>query len=295
MSVYFRQHHAITTSLTAENAWVVLSAIEQSIKEKIESVGTPLKEWEVRINYGIKTGYNEAFIINDLKRKELIKKCPKADDIIRPILLGKDIKRYRYNWRKLWIIFTRRGIDIEEYPAIKEHLMRYYEMLRPRNNDEDVGRKSGSYEWYEIQDNVAYYNDFEKPKIVWGNLALHSQFSVVEEGFYINAPSSFMATDRLYLLALLNSSLGEYYIKSLGVSRSGGYTEFKPMFVDKLPIPKLEQQTQDTLSTLALDVIKGQKLDEDTHELEERIDELVFRTYGFTSEEIITLLEALKR
>ena len=110
--------------------WVILSPIEQSIKEKLEKYGTPLKDWDIEINYGIKTGGNEAFIINEAKRAELIRKDPKSAEIIRPILRGKDIKRYGYDFKGLYLIATHNGykdvprVNIDDYPAIKEWLER---------------------------------------------------------------------------------------------------------------------------------------------------------------------------
>jgi adenine-specific DNA-methyltransferase len=279
----------VTTSFSSTNSWVVLNDHQKRIKEKIEKIGLPLKNWDIKINYGIKTGFNEAFIISSEKRDELILKCPESVDIIRPILLGKNVKRYSYEWNNFWVIFTRRGFDIEKYPAIKNHLYLYYEQLRPRNNKEITGRKPGTYKWFEIQDNVAYYEDFEKGKIVWGNLALKSQFSYVNKGFYINAPSAFIATENFYLLAILNSKLGDYYIKQLGISRNGGYVEFKPMFVEKLPIPVISKEEQEPFIKLVNEIINYQQKGEDTNRIEKEIDNMVFKLYELTDNEISTI------
>ena len=283
------------TSITFNStSWIVLNNIEQAIKTKIEKLGKPLKDWDVRINYGIKTGYNEAFILNAEKRLELIEKCPEADSIIRPILLGKNIKRYKYDWNKLWIIFTRRGVQIDDYPAVKEHLLKYYEELKPRNNNELTGRKPGSYEWFHIQDNVAYYEDFEKPKIVWGNLALHSQFSIVDTGYYINAPSAFIATDNYYLLAVLNSKVADYYIKQLGVSRSGGYFEYKPMFVEKLPIPVITSDLEEKFKTIVLEITEFKKNNQNTDVLEIKVDQMVNKLFHLLPDEIEIIENSFK-
>jgi len=292
MSNYFRQFATKSTPLS-ERSWAILNKSENSIKQKIEKIGTPLKNWDVSINYGIKTGFNEAFIINTQQRNEFVKKCPEVAEIIRPILLGKNVKRYEYNWNNTWIIFTRRGIDIEKYPDIKEYLLKFYNQLRPRNNNETSGRKPGSYKWYEIQDNVAYYNNFEKSKIVWGNLALRSQFSFVDEGFYVNVPSAFIPTDNLYLLAVLNSKIGDYYLKQVGVSRSGGYMEYKPMFVEQLPIPQISESEQAKISKLVLEVLEKRKKGIDTMDIEKSIDEIVFELYQITSKEVEFLLSTV--
>jgi len=195
--------------------------------------------------------------------------------------LGKNIKRYQFNCDDKWIIFTRKGIDIDQYPAIRTYLYTFYDSLRPRNNNEPTGRKPGPYKWFEIQDNVAYYKDFERQKIAWGNLALNGQFSIVDAGFYINAPSSFIATEQTYLVAILNSKLADFYIKQLGVTRNGGYFEYKPMFVEKLPIPEISSEDQSCL----LELMGKVKLS-DNQKINAEIDKFIYKIYGLTTEEI---------
>lgn len=131
--------NAVLTGFSSDS-WVILSEIEKSIKEKIEKIGTPLKDWDISINYGIKTGFNDAFIIDGKKREELIAADPKSAEIIRPILRGRDIKRYGYDFADLWLINTHNGIkekgikpiNIEDYPAVKAHLDKFYPDLEKR-------------------------------------------------------------------------------------------------------------------------------------------------------------------
>src|SRR5690554_1245067 len=168
MSIYFEQYAHQTDFKTSES-WVVLSPIEKQIKQKIEAIGTPLKEWDISINYGIKTGFNEAFIITSEKRKELIDEDPKSAEIIRPILRGRDIKRYGYDFANLWLINTHNGIkeknikriDIEDYPAIKNHLNKYYSQLVKRSDKGDTP--------YNLR-NCAYMEDFFRPKVIYPNM-----------------------------------------------------------------------------------------------------------------------------
>ncbi len=141
MSDYI-ERNAVFTHFEVGESWAILSPIEQSIKRKIEAVGKPLKDWDVRINYGIKTGFNDAFIINGQKKDELIAKDPKSAEIIRPILRGKDIKRYGYDFHDKWLIVTHNGlreknilpVDVTKYPAIKEHLDQFYPQLAKRQD-----------------------------------------------------------------------------------------------------------------------------------------------------------------
>ena len=133
------------------DSWVILSPIEQSIKRKIEAVGTPLKDWDINIYRGVLTGYNEAFIISTEKRDEILANCQTEDErtrtaeLIRPILRGRDIKRYGYNWANLWLINTHNGIrgklervHIEDYPAIKAHLDQYWDRISKRADKGDT-------------------------------------------------------------------------------------------------------------------------------------------------------------
>ena len=136
------QQQAVECNFAENDSWIILSAIEQSIKRKIEAVGTPLKDWDIRINYGIKTGFNEAFVITTDKRNEILANCQTEDErtrtaeLIRPILRGRDIKRYAYNWAGLYLIatFPSRHYDIEMYPAVKQYLLTF--------GIEKLGRKS---------------------------------------------------------------------------------------------------------------------------------------------------------
>src|SRR5690606_2777804 len=165
MSIYFEQYHNIS-SFNSSDSWIVLSEIEQQIKAKIEAIGTPLKDWDINIYRGILTGYNEAFIINGNKKDELIASDPKSAEIIRPILRGRDIKRYGCDFADLWLINTHNGIKeknvkricIEGYPAIKKHLDQYYAQLEKRSDKGDTP--------YNLR-NCAYMEDFSKQKIVY--------------------------------------------------------------------------------------------------------------------------------
>ena len=251
----------------------MLSPIEQRIKQKIEAIGTPLKEWDIQINYGIKTGFNEAFIISGEKRKELIKQDPNSDEIIRPILRGRDIKRYGYDFSDLWLINTHNGvkekgikpINADSYPAIKKHLDKYYTELEKRQDKGDTP--------YNLR-NCAYMEDFYRQKIVWGNLNLTAAFSFAPEGMFINAPCSLIVPASNYLLAILNSKLANYYIRTLGVTRNGGYFEYKPMFIEKLPIPSINSEIDEKIN----EILRTKKY--------EAIDKFVYKLYGLDKDEL---------
>ena len=238
----FIQQKGIITGFTNKESWVILSPIEQSIKRKIEAVGVPLKDWDISINYGIKTGFNDAFIINGAKRDEILSACKtenernKTAELIRPILRGRDIKRYEYNFADLYLINTHNGVKeknipriaIEDYPTVKAHLDEYWEKIEKRADQGDTP--------YNLR-NCAYMDEFNKPKIVWGNLNLSATYAFAPAGMMINAPATMIVPYSKYLLYILNSKLADYYIRKLGVTRNGGYFEYKPMFVEQMPVP----------------------------------------------------------
>ena len=243
------------------------------------------------INYGIKTGFNDAFIISAEKREELIKEDPRSAEIIRPILRGRDIKRYGYQFAELYLIVSHNGnkknkiprINIDEYPAIKRHLSLFGEKLIKRADQGDTP--------FNLR-NCVYMDDFSKQKIVWGNLCLSAQFALAEEDIYINAPSPMIVPGNKYILAILNSKVGDWYIRQLGVTRNGGYFEYKPMFVEKLPIPLIPNEKQAPFIALVDQILSCKAEARDTHDLEQKLDELAFDLYNLTKEEIDYILQA---
>ena len=276
----FVQQNGSECDFSSADSWVILSPIEQSIKRKMETVGTPLKDWNINIYRGVLTGYNEAFIITTEKRDEILANCQSEDErtrtaeLIRPILRGRDIKRYGYDWADLWIINTHNGIkgklprvDVNEYPAIKAHLDQYWDKISTRADKGDTP--------YNLR-NCAYMEDFYKPKIVWGNLNLTASYAMIQDNSFINAPSPMIVPASKFLLAVLNSKLADYYIRHLGVTRNGGYFEYKPMFVEKLPVP----QSVDTKVVTDIESYVDSKN-------ETAIDKAVYMFYGLTEEEIL--------
>ena len=287
----FVQQQGVYCEFSNGNSWIILSPIEQSIKRKMEAIGTPLKDWDIQINYGIKTGFNDAFIITTEKRDEILANCQteeeriRTDELIRPILRGRDIKRYGYDWAKLYLIatFPSRHYDIEQYPAVKQHLLSFgKERLEQTgktysvNGEKVKARKKTNNKWFETQDSISYWEDFYKPKIVWGNLNLTASYAMIQDNSFINAPSPMIVPASKFLLAVLNSKLADYYIRHLGVTRNGGYFEYKPMFVEKLPVP----QSVDAKVVTDIESYVDSKN-------ETAIDKAVYMFYGLTEEEIL--------
>ena len=229
--------------------WVILSDIERSIKAKIEKYGTPLRDWNIHIYRGILTGCNEAFIIDETKKEELIKKDPKSAEIIRPILRGKDIKRYGFDFADLYLIATHNGyegvprVDINEYPAIKEwldkggiayngKLYKGYETIAARADQGDTP--------YNLR-SCAYMDDFNKPKIIYQELSQGSRFAFDPDGVFFVSNTAYLLTGENldYLLKVLNSKIIEFVFRNY-YSTSMGETGLRWLnqYVINLPIPK---------------------------------------------------------
>ena len=259
---------------------MILDSIEKSIKEKIEALGTPLSEWDIRINYGIKTGFNEAFIISGVKREELIAKDPNSAEIIRPILRGRDINRYSYVNPDLHLINTHNGmpelsikrINIYDYPAIKEHLDLFWDKLKARS---DQGSTP-----YNLR-SCAYLEDFYKQNIVWSDIAKEPSFVWLPENIFFNNTIYMIVGLEQKDLAVLNSSLIKWYFPTISSSLGGGNRYFKE-FVQRIPLPK----NTSVENELALDRLVGSINKKGVNsDLDNQIDDIVFSIFGLSNKE----------
>jgi len=237
MSDYFRQNSNMTT-FSLESSWIVLSSIEQNIKTKIEKAGVPLKDWDINIYRGILTGYNEAFIIDSVTKDKLVESSPNSAEIIRPILRGRDIKKYNARFANQWIINTHNGIKERnlipinaehDYPGVFQHLEGYKDQL--------IKRLDKGNHWSNLR-NCAYLDDFEKEKIVWIELTDHPNFALDNEGYYLNNTIFFMTGNHLkYLLAFLNSRLCEWYFDKIAATSGAGTRRWIKMYIDQICVP----------------------------------------------------------
>ena len=299
MSDFIQQWH-IECAFRSSDSWVILSPIEQSIKRKIEAVGTPLKNWNININYGIKTGYNDAFIINTEKREEILRNCRTEDErqrtaeLIRPILRGRDIKRYEYEWADLWIIatFPSRHYDIESYPAVKNYLLSIgIERLEQTgethivNGKKIKARKKTCNEWFETQDSISYWEDFSKPKIVWAELARTGNAFALDfgnnmvgnTGYILTVPSN-NQDELLYLLAFLNSRSMLYSLNQITTRFDENGWRWLRQFVEQLRVPPLINKNE--ILSIVATVTKDNK-----QEVSEILNNVIADIYNFTDEE----------
>ena len=252
------QQQGCHNSFSGSDSWVILSPIEQSIKKKIEAAGTPLSEWDIQINYGIKTGCNEAFIVSTEKRNEILSNCQsdeerrRTEDLIRPILRGRDIKRYRYDWAGLWLIatFPSRNYNIEDYPAVRNYLFSFgKERLEQTgkayfiNGEKVKARKKTNNKWFETQDNISYWEDFYKPKIFYADITQKLNFCLCKEVMFCNNTTYFITAkdeqvlDHLY--TYLNLPIYDWYYRTLSVQLGEKAVRMFSIYVLNIPIPPL--------------------------------------------------------
>ena len=265
--------------------WSILSTTEQSVMDKMLAVGKPLKDWDIAINYGIKTGYNEAFIIDNRTKDELVAQDPRSAEIIKPVVRGRDIRRYRVAWAGLWLIDTHNGygdtpaIDVSHYPAVKAHLEDHYEQLAKRY---DKGRTP-----YNLR-NCAYHADFAKEKLLWMDMSPEGRFAYSDQELFCNDKGFIMTGNALkYLCAVLNSSLVTWFMEVTALTTGMGVLQWKKFAVERLPVPKIATTQQRTLAHLVDRIVAqsaGRKTD--SRELQAEIDCKIYELYGLTSAEI---------
>ena len=277
--------NAISSSF-GENSitsFIILSDIEKRIKEKIERVGTPLKDWDINIYRGILTGYNEAFIIDGKTKEELIEKSPKNAEIIRPILRGRDIKRYGYEFADLWLICTHNGtpttppINIEDFPDIKAHLDKYYKQLSER---QDKGRTL-----YNLRSCI-YMDDFSKQKIVWKRVGSILRFGIDLEGCVTLDSTCFATGNNLkYLVGVLSSKLGNYMLQDSPRTGTGdlliSVQAIEPI---RIPIPNSEQ------NHIISEIVDKLAENESNIEYNDQLNKAIYNIYNIDSE-LINFIE----
>ena len=299
LSDFVQQQNSVC-DFGSSDSWVVLSPIEQSIKKKIEAVGTPLRDWNINIYRGVLTGCNEAFIINTGKRDEILANCQTDDErtrtaeLIRPILRGRDIKRYGYEWAELSLIaiFPSRHYNIDEYPAIKQYLLSFgIERLEQTgkthlvNGEKVKARKRTSNKWFETQDSISYWEDFSKPKIIYPNMSKYMPF-VFDNEMYLTNQKCFIITGKYvaYLTAFFNSSLFKYCFRDSFPELQGGTRELSKIFFDKIPVYEVSDAQNLQFQNAVEDIQK-----EYTKQKAQRIDSMLFDLYNLSSEERATI------
>ncbi|GAB4131946.1 MAG: hypothetical protein Fur0027_19340 [Raineya sp.] len=306
------QQKAIILQKLSADAWFIGSNAEQQLKEKIERIGKPLKDWDVKIYRGVLTGLNEAFIITTEKRNEILANCQDEDErerteaIIKPILRGRDIKRYYYEWAGLWVIVIPAGwtnkvnpsslmdykkaeqFITQQYPALMQYLKLFEEKAKKRDDQGDY--------WWELR-KCAYYPEFEKEKVVWAETDQSLNTVIVPSGMYLQKTCFMIISKKLKLInALLNSKISQWYIRKLSSNLGEKGMSLTKESVKEIPLPPITPANQSIVTQIELLVDKilavnasassASHPDADTHAWEREIDRLVYRLYELTEEEI---------
>lgn len=279
--------------------WRLVDAETAARMRRMEASGVPLGEYvKGKIYYGIKTGFNEAFVIDGAKRAALIAEDPSSAEIIKPLAVGDDVRRWRIRKRDVWLIFTRRGVDLDRHPAIKQHLMQWRTELEPRPRDWKPskpgevwqGRKPGSYKWYEIQDDIAYYAEFDKPKILYPVIGKEPRFAYDQEGAFTNDKTFLIPTEALFLPGVLNSAPAWDYLKNLcsalGDSEDGGRLELRSVYMETLPVPRASAADCAAIESVVQQILRLKSADPaaDASTLEAEIDARVEFLYFHADE-----------
>ncbi|MBQ7256601.1 MAG: N-6 DNA methylase [Abditibacteriota bacterium] len=299
---YITNNSVILKELSSDS-WFIGSREEVSLKKKIEHIGTPLGEWDdITINYGIKTGFNDAFIIDTATKDEILNNCStsaerqRTEKIIKPILRGSDVKRYEYHWANLWVIgiFPALHLNIKDYPTIEKYFLDNFDKRRLEQTGKNYGsfkaRSKTSGKWYETQTTINYYKDYEKPKIIWADISDGEMIYDYECYYLLNTCYMLTGNNVKYICGLLNSRLIRYafisyYGNSLGTNAVRWFTQD----VIKLPIPEIKDdnmQIANQIENLVDQITEGKKQGKDTTSLEKEIDTLVYQLYDLTDDEI---------
>ncbi len=287
------------------SGWTLADDKVLALKKKIDKIGTPLKNWNVKIYRGIITGFNEAFIIDNVTKELLCKNDRKSNAVIKPVLRGRDIGRYHYQWPGLWMIVIPSGWTNEnrgkEKPEsfFKNHQPVIYEHLKRSGSDSGKGKglynrdDQGDY-WWELRD-CDYYAEFEKGKIIYSDIGEKLTFVYDESGMFCNNTCYFINSDRKYLLAPLNSQLIDFYYRQISAQLGNGAIRSFTIYIEQLPIPQISEGQQKSFIILVGKILAITK-DEDylqnlakqakVKEYERQIDQMVYELYGFTKEEI---------
>ena len=271
--------------------WIIADSMMSQIQEKVRSQGVVLKDWDIEIFRGVVTGYDKAFVIDKNQRKELIAQDANSEGLIKPLLRGRDVKRYTVNYQNLYLIatFPSLGLDIKKYPAIEQHLKSFGERLE--QNGKYGCRKETNHKWFETQDSIAYHHNFTQPKIIYPNMVSEPRFTIDKMGFYYANPRCFILTGaNLYsLCGILNSKLFRYCFTDLFPELQGSSREIHKIIVETVPIIPVYKAKEKQFQTLVDKIIANKESKIDTIDLENQVDSLVYQLYHLTDKEIQTI------
>ena len=280
------------------DGWTLESPSVLALMKKVSRVGTPLKEHvRGKVYRGFTTGYNEAFVVDNATKKSLIAADPKSADLIKPWLRGRDIKRWRATGAGLHFILIESSANRKwpwsgqkqtaaektfssRYPAVHQHLSAYKPRLKKRLDQGEF--------WWELR-SCSYVGEFAKPKIIYPIISQQMRAMRDDHGFYMNDKCFLIAGASNFLLAILNSTLLDFYFRhklvSLGDPAIGGGMEFRKVFMQDTPIATHDKNLSDRIAAKAEKIVSAPESPA-TAKREAEIDKLVYQLYDLTPEEI---------
>lgn len=268
---FTQQQGSMAQAQLTQDSWQLESAALANLRAKLTTGHKTLKEVYGSPLYGIKTGFNEAFVIDRATRDALIASDSKSNELIKPFLEGKDLKKWHAQPRDLWLIFTRRGTDIEHYPAIKQHLEQFKTQLMPKPKDwkgKWEGRKAGPYQWWEIQDTVGYYEEFSKTKLLYSRFMGEPLFCLDNSGYFVNNALNLITNVGFFELGVISSKLSWLILTASGSLMSGGFYQIHGHVLEKLPIPDATEGQKAQIAELAQ---ACQSLTEQRYAIEQKV------------------------
>ena len=284
--------HASEIDFSIEDSWAILTQMENQIIAKVNQIATPLSSWDIKINFGLKTGYNKAFIIDSNTRDNIYKEAlPDEQEllqsIILPVLRGRDIKRYEAIWDYKWIINTHNGlphkkskVDVSNLPSLKKHLDNYWEQISIRS---DMGATP-----YNLR-NCAYLDELNKPKIIWGEISDRSKFCYDQSGEFVPEATTFFMTGEIsiFLLCYLNSKLAEFLFSKIATTTGMGTVRWKKYKIEQLRVPRVSVEFKETINSIYYKYVKTKDII-----YLKKIDGLIYQLYELTPDEIALIEQA---
>jgi hypothetical protein len=258
--------------------------------ERLRAKGRSLEEVvEGRFYMGVKTGLNDAFVIDEATRQRLVEEDPRSAEIIKPWLRGRDVKRWRVDWAGLYVIFTYHGVDIERYPAVSAYLEPFREQLERRAT-------SANHAWYELQQpQMGIYSEFANPKIVWPDIARRCEFALDDNGAYLDMTMFTSPSGDHFLLGVLNSSVSQWFVQHISSTIQQGFLRFKRVDLSQLPLPPAPSAEQQAIERLVRRLLALRGEGPEALTLEQELNERAYRLFELTNEEIALIEESLGR
>ena len=288
---YIHQH-LTPCDFNGDEDWVIRNETDWEILKKVQKNASALASWHMNIHFGLKPGRKDVFVVNGSKRQEILNNCQTEEErnrtamIFKPLVKGEDLKRYKMNFADRWLIHTHNGIknqqtkevimprvDINDYPALKAYLDTHRDKLRDRSDQGDT--------FYNLR-NCVYWRDFEKPKLIWGELADTPKFYLDESGYYGDTTTYYMGGEHLtYLLVYLNSPLSAYLFSKLGNTTGAGTIRWQKFKVEQQLIPKVSPADEQRIT----DLYRRYQQTEDEACLKEAYH-IIYNIVGLTIEEM---------